>query len=451
MGQVPEEENKMRKITRHPLTLVILLVVVAGLGYWRWQQAQQRRTQELQVRLNELGQRRMGGPAVTPDAFERFGAQAIRPLLGKLESADANTLAKQQAAEALGLLKAEEAIPALTKATESDEAEIRNAAIDALGRIGTPETIHFLLGLLEQEAPRAHAAQALGEAKAEEAREPLLKLLEADDPEAARAAAVALGQIGGEGVAEKLASALKKDDRRLAVATGLSLLGDQRGLEALGQFVRTGSPEDRGAAAQALSQVGEAAVPLLLDILKASPPEAQQSAIQALGKIGSPEAIEALSQALEGQQVGVAVAAATALGQIGSAAENPDIIHTVLQVLRTNMGKDKPEVRVAMAGAFFDLGEPALPTLHEALQDPNPLVRSTAARALSLIQSRKSVDVLLQALQDKDADTRGLAATALGAIGEARALEPLKALTQDPDKEVARRAQTAVRMIGFSQ
>lgn len=442
----------MRKITRSPLTLVILLAVVAGLGYWRWQQVQQKREQALQNSLGILGQTVMGQvPAVGPEVFGRFGDKAIQPLIGKLEAADANTLAKQQAAEALGLLKAEEAIPALTKATESKEADIRNAAIMSLGRIGTPETIQFLLGLLEQEATRAQAAKALGEARSEEAREPLLKLLEADDPEAARAAAVALGQIGGEGVAEKLAPHLKRKDVRLAVATGLSLLGDQRGLDALAELVRSESSEDRGAAARALAQVGDAAVPLLLDILKEGSSEAQQSAVQALGEIGSPEAIEALSRALEGQHVGVAMAAAAALGQIGKAADNPDIINTILQVLAANMGEDRPEVRVAVAGGFLDLGESALPTLHKALQDPDPLVRSTAARALSLIQSKKSVEALIEALQDKDADTRGLAATALGAIGDARALEPLKALTQDSDKEVARRAQTAVTMIGFAQ
>jgi TIR domain/HEAT repeats/NACHT domain len=90
-----------------------------------------------------------------------------------------------------------------------------------------------------------------------------------------------------------------------------------------------------------------------------------------------------------------------------------------------------------------------------AIHDPSPVIRDSAAWALWQIPDRRVVDLLLEALNDPYSYARGSAASALGQIGDARAIEPLKALLTDNTQvvsmygntiaEVARWAITKIR------
>jgi HEAT repeat protein len=87
----------------------------------------------------------------------------------------------------------------------------------------------------------------------------------------------------------------------------------------------------------------------------------------------------------------------------------------------------------------------------EALKDPDPIVRSHAARALSTLHPVpvQAIPTLVEMLRDSDAETRGAAAAALGAMGPAGApaLPMLLKQLGDPDPAARQIIQQAVQEI----
>jgi HEAT repeat protein len=89
--------------------------------------------------------------------------KAIPALIRMLDAHD--PFARIEAARALGVLEATEAVERLTEiATEDEELFVRRWAAEALGRIADPSSVHVLLGLLSAEdwGMRVSAVYALG-------------------------------------------------------------------------------------------------------------------------------------------------------------------------------------------------------------------------------------------------------------------------------------------------
>jgi hypothetical protein len=86
-------------------------------------------------------------------------------------------------------------------------------------------------------------------------------------------------------------------------------------------------------AADALSRIGEAAVPALVGALSDPDPKVRLQAARALARIGPPakDAVAALTRALDDSDVAVRANAARALGQIGPEARNavPELIRSL--------------------------------------------------------------------------------------------------------------------------
>lgn len=141
---------------------------------------------------------------------------------------------------------------------------------------------------------------------------------------------------------------------RSAAATLLGVRGDAYGLEVLVETVRTGEPEcklravnalgklkdERGGwalvealacddeglhweASCALGELGEKALPALLDALKSSKPHVRWHAVRALGGINNRQAVAAAAEALGDTDYTVRWAAAEALAGIGVPAVTP--------------------------------------------------------------------------------------------------------------------------------
>lgn len=73
----------------------------------------------------------------------------------------------------------------------------------------------------------------------------------------------------------------------------------------------------------------------------------------------------------------------------------------------------------------------------DAIHDPDPTIRDSAAWALWQIPDRRAVDLLLEALGDPYPYARGSAASALGRIGDPRAIGPLTKLLTDKTQVVS--------------
>jgi HEAT repeat protein len=185
-----------------------------------------------------------------------------------------------------------------------------------------------------------------------------------------------------------------------------------RCLEAL----RSSDASVRAAAIAALQGMGEEAVRYLIGALNDPHHGVRIAAADGLGDIGDEDAVEALIQLFDDAREDVRIAAARALGRIGDLRS--------IEPLITLFGDRYHGVRVAAVDAVAAFGRNALGPLEEALDDPVPVVRVMAAKAIGLIGAGESVPVLIEHLGDAAPEVRWGVARALGEFGSL-AVEPL--------------------------
>jgi HEAT repeat protein len=193
-------------------------------------------------------------------------------------------------------------------------------------------------------------------------------------------------------------------------------------------------------------------------------PEVREEAARALGRIGSPdtEAVDALVACLKDPQSTIRPDAAQALGQIG----DPRAIPALVEGLACPM----PEVQDACAHALQAIKKPgrsrrtarALRKTEDAsdapvadligrLEDPDPVVREEAARALGRVGSPEAVEALIHRLLDRGSAIRSDAALALGDIGDPRAIPALTQGLSDGTPDVQDACARALGDIGGRQ
>src|SRR5512146_737605 len=254
---------------------------------------------------------------------------AVNPLIAAIDQdgRDRDVLdANRFIADALGALRAKEAVPALTKLVASPDGYVQVAAVDALGRIGDPAAIDTLV------------AVATGPSV---------------EPFTAKKALLALGRIG---------------DARAAPAVLRMLFEERSGV--------TFFPE----AAFAASQIGHPMAARLLAVLEGKDPAlaswAKERGVvagalyaksaQLLGDVGGPDAVPALVHKLAyqdpdpGVQLYVRVLAAESLGRMRA--------KEAVRTLGELVGRERdPNVRDRYCDALVRIGDPAaVPALKAA-------------------------------------------------------------------------------------
>jgi hypothetical protein len=135
--------------------------------------------------------------------------------------------------------------------------------------------------------------------------------------------------------------------------------------------------------------------------------EARYRAAIALGELGDPEAVGALSLALKDENSGVRWEAAEALGKIGEPA---------LDVLIDALKGDDDDIRWRAAIALGDIGnEYAVAPLIGTLSDPDPYVRSRTVRSLSRI-GEPAIDPLMDVFKEGSETVRECTGAALAGM-----------------------------------
>jgi HEAT repeat protein len=271
------------------------------------------------------------------------------------------------------------------------------------------------------------------------------------------AAAKALAQIGLSAV-PALTEALKDEDVnvRAGVSYALGRIGPDA-MSAVPQLINTlknwpkasklENDYVRDTAANALVNIGSAAVPKLIEALKMQNVDVRGGAAYALGRIGprAKAAVPTLIEALKASHEYVRSSAADALGRIGPAAK--PAVDALIEALRDGAG----EVRSGAAYALGQLGDKkAIPVLINSLQDQHEHVRGSAASALVRIGPAATVDGLIEALKESHEGTRGGAAHVLGQFGPAarKAVPELIRTLNAQDEYVRDRAANALGRIG---
>jgi HEAT repeat protein len=315
-------------------------------------------------------------------ALAHIGEPAVAMLVQALQ--DGNPHRRRRAANALGGIgvRAESAVPALNVALQ--DPAVREAAARALVRIAPHSAEKYL--------------PVLGAG------------IDDRDADAARRSVAALSQLRTPDAVPALIQALDDDRTRDTALFGLRGMGPRAAaaVPALVQVLQDPREAHRGAAAQALGEIGmaaAAAIPALTDVVGKDPNGGvREAAARALGAMG-PASSAAVPVLIDNLRYGdggyrVATGAVIALKQIGlpavpalTAALKCNRLPPAAPMARTGyQGAVYPEtenVRVYAAHALSGIGREAsaaIPALRESLQDPSPRVREAAAGALREIE-----------------------------------------------------------------
>ena len=185
----------------------------------------------------------------------------------------------------------------------------------------------FVLATDQYSSTRSAAVRALQILAPEQAVNPLIAMLDADDEQVRLTAAAELAALGDERAVDPLIAMLDSDDRqvRLTAAAKLAALGNERAVDPLGRAFNDPDPVVRDAVASSLAQLGgEQAISLLL-------------AVFADGRTALHETV-AIALAFEGDdQAKVALAEGLIEGRIASEVLSDDLIQALM-----TLGKPGP-------------------------------------------------------------------------------------------------------------
>ncbi|MBN1200619.1 MAG: HEAT repeat domain-containing protein [Anaerolineae bacterium] len=316
-----------------------------------------------------------------------------------------------------------------------DNREACIAAIQRLGELGDKAAIPALIKLLRGNDWRARdvAARALGQIKAVAAVPVLLDTLRVRAP----------GPFGGGGNVMVITAALRDigepaipvlidalDDAdwqiRLHATDVLGDIGGEDVVPALIDSLHDPEARVRWRAAEALANTGNiSAVPDLVRALRDSEHEVRISAASALGRIGDAAAVPGLIDKLRDRDWRARWAAAEALWRIGEAAVAP-----LLAALREN----DERVRPVAIHALVEIGEPAIPGLVVMLDDADWDVRYAAAEALQGM-GKLAVPALMEALHNTGWQASWAAAEALRRIDTPEAQAAVKLWRGEPEPD----------------
>jgi HEAT repeat protein len=280
---------------------------------------------------------------------------AVKPLVAAIEetSRDRDVLdANRYIADALGALRAKEAVPALQKLASSPDGYVQVAAVDALGRVGDPAAVDTLVAIAGSPQVEPFTAKkallALGRIGDARAAPVVLKMLFEERPGVSffPEAAFAVSQIGRP-MAPALLAVLEGRNAELAAwakgrgvlsgalyAKSSQLLGDVGGPEAVPALIGKLTYRDpdpgiemyvRVLAAESLGRLrAKDAVKALADqLVKEKDPNVRDRLCDALVRIGDPAALPAFKLAAGAGSWDLREGPLTALSRLGTAGERP--------------------------------------------------------------------------------------------------------------------------------
>jgi HEAT repeat protein len=228
----------------------------------------------------------------------------------------------------------------------------------------------------------------------------------------------------------------------------------------------------RWQAAQALGELSDPrAVEPLIQTLGDSNQWVRVVVAEALGQIGDTRAAEALIDALDDPSIWVRRTGVVALGQI---ADECAISPLMERLLRPPDVQWPEELHRVIAKALGAIGDRAIHTLVELLDDPDTQVNATAARALGHMGARQAIGPLSVAIRRDEPWVRSAATQALIQMADVQAirtalhneeapaifwrllalqqvdtsiLEQVNTLLQDPEEQIRVRAATVLSQL----
>ena len=308
-------------------------------------------------------------------------ASAGLPLAGLVELLEeVEPAVRHDAVGVLWEIGGSDAVPALQGALTDPSAAVRMAVLDIIGTSGdaaAADVAGRVLATDSSPAVRAAALQAAAGAPESDRRSLLQRALDDPDPDVRSTAIDVLAGGLSEDASGLLIEALDDPDERVRDASARQLATLPRwDLPTLWAAMFRSEPEQ---VEQLLSMLDDERVAALGELATARlgdlEPADRAFAAELVGRLGLPEAVDALGLALRDPAVAVRRIAARSLAG------------------------------VARPGS--------IPTLAAGLFDPDPSVRIEVSRALALIDDDEVPRALITALSDPDVAVRELAGDAL--------------------------------------
>jgi HEAT repeat protein len=365
-------------------------------------------------------------------ALGRIGdKRAVVPLVSKLQ--DQRTEVRREAARALGRLGDERASATLMLALQDKEVAVRVQALDALGRLGVRDATTAIAALLENQSAsgqagrgpvRDAALRALGRIGDSQGIRLLVRALESEGPtvDQSRPSPVreALALAGEPAVEALLATLEASPSRRLASAAVLALaeLNATRARGAIVRAARRGVVE-LDAGLRALGALGDsAALPFVLEHVDDVDAQVRHTVVTVAARLLDPKnpdgrAVDVVRERARDltAPLGERMALVRLLGRTGSPAARD---------LLLSLAKSKPTaLRIEVMSALGELGVEGREVdavLLEALTDPSPRLRMTAAGALGLVGRDAAASELLHRLDVSAEQDRAAIGMALSAV-----------------------------------
>jgi HEAT repeat protein len=182
----------------------------------------------------------------------------------------------------------------------------------------------------------------------------------------------------------------------------------------------------------------------LVEKLKSQSSNERREAVEALGYLEDPRAIEPILTAFKDSSADVRAAAANATSEY----KDKRAIEPLIALLKDGVAF----VRSTAARVLGDLADAkAYEPLTLALGDENSSVRGASAISLGALKDQRAVDKLLSMIRDTGADVRSAVAASLGILKDKKASEALIHLLKDDDRMVRVSAAIALADIGDKQ
>lgn len=399
---------------------------------------------------------------------EQKDPRAIQPLISALADPDINV--RYHAIEALGNLRAVEAVEALAEIAESRDFFLAFPALEALMRIGDPLGADRLVSLLEDEMLCEPAAGALSKLGDKQVVEPLAELLNnPNSPILALARAIATlyeryEKVYGEGqyIADLANRVIKAEGEANLIAIAADAKGEELVAVTLLLTWRTG-PVVEQALVQLLhepivrSMVMETLVSkakgkevrsrichMLIEQLTAEELETRRCAVVVLGKIGDPLAVPALMVLLGVNQSSEkadfsSTVTTESLSELSLAEQEQRRLGMILEHLA--MMPTEPELIIVAAEALAKIGDRrSFEALMSLLGHADVGVRQAAIAALNSLSHPDMPARIFQCLQDENPKIRESAVKIAGYFAWPNCVDLLLQLCHDPNNRVCRAA-----------
>ncbi len=375
-----------------------------------------------------------------------------------------NSFTSWQAREVLGRFKSEKVLEAMIELLSDPESIDKAAAV--LGYLGYSDAVGPLMDVYSQGIPhhaKRNIINALGRLKAAEAVGFLTKILDGDQVVLQSAAAKALGLIGSVESLPVLVKHYQNDDLTLkrSILEAYASYENPKQIHRLVKAFKENQSELRLIAIELLNDIGQSniiddlvyllndpekkvqeaaknklldrrkeAIPGMVRVLRTTKDQSlQREIIYTLRDTGSEDAVAPLIRMMNDSDPSLHSTIRTALGYLGEPSVSP-----LLTLLKTGNRSQ----RIHAAKILAMMKEPrSLPEFMKILRNSDTVLKKSGAYITGELHYYPAVPLLINCISEKDVDLTVASIIALGKIGSAQATPALLTTLESPNSRIA--------------